>query len=296
MNSLAQVIDFFQTISPTFWGVVVGSFFSLGGVVLSNRASNKRLQAQHSNERELRNQDRDLELRKDIYLAATEAISAGLMSVANLADLETPHDKIIKGYVEKAPAIAKIQIIGNENTLIAIFNVSNELSKAHLQLGTKRIPLVSMKEQLAHLDEQVVRFGEKRDQMLELMRQYNIEGSGDERRWETINDSFKFEQQQISQALEQKKELGAKLLTDLLVYLEECVGEITRIGRLVVPAVIAVRKELHLPIDEPTYRRIVEESYAKQTANVTQLLEETRTMAKVLFDPAQNGSEEASVT
>ena len=70
----------------TFWGVFIGSFFAFGGVMLSNRASNRRLQAQFEYERELRNHDRELALRKDVYLAATEAISAGLESVAKMAD------------------------------------------------------------------------------------------------------------------------------------------------------------------------------------------------------------------
>ena len=107
MSWLNKFVEIVAMVPGTFWGVIIGSFFTLGGVVLSNRASDGRLRAQFEYERELRNRDRKLALRKDIYLAALEAISAALESVGKMADLEIPINEITERYAQRAPAVAK---------------------------------------------------------------------------------------------------------------------------------------------------------------------------------------------
>ncbi len=46
MDVLAEVLRLIEKIPATFWGVVIGSFCTLGGVVLTNRANDKRLREQ----------------------------------------------------------------------------------------------------------------------------------------------------------------------------------------------------------------------------------------------------------
>jgi len=62
--------------------VLAGSFFSLGGVWLSNRNSARNLKAQLDHDRDIRAKEREMSMRKDIYLAAPEAIAAGYYAVA----------------------------------------------------------------------------------------------------------------------------------------------------------------------------------------------------------------------
>ena len=83
-----------EKIPASFWGVVVGAFFSLGGVALTNRATDRRQRKQLAHDREVKDRDRELSLRKDVYLAAAEAISAGFMSVSRFPNLDVPHEKI----------------------------------------------------------------------------------------------------------------------------------------------------------------------------------------------------------
>jgi len=57
-------------IPATFWGVVIGSLFTLTGVYLTNRASDRRLRSQLQNDRELKNREREMTFRKETYAAA----------------------------------------------------------------------------------------------------------------------------------------------------------------------------------------------------------------------------------
>lgn len=276
MSWVAELISLVETIPPTFWGVVVGSFFSLGGVVLTNRANDRRLQAQLTHDRELRNRDRELALRKDVYLAAAEAISAGFISVSKFSNLELPHDKVTDGYVDKAPAIAKVHVIANEETARAVVSVVGELAATFLRLFARRVPLMAQKQQLAILDEQIGGFGKERDRMVELMKQYNLDGAADDRRWGVIQGTFEFEQKRVTEALEQRRALAGALYALQLEYMKDCVEETMKLGRLLVPTIVAVRRELDLPIDEAAYVQVVEESLAKQRASLTEFLQQAR--------------------
>ena len=57
-------------IPATFWGVVVGSLFTLTGIYFTNRASDRRLRVQLQNDRELKNREREMTFRKDTYAAS----------------------------------------------------------------------------------------------------------------------------------------------------------------------------------------------------------------------------------
>src|SRR5258706_7277488 len=92
----------------TFWGVVTGSFLTLIGVIATNKGNDRRLAAQLTHDREMQARERDQILRKDIYLAAAEAIQAGVSAIPRFGDLNIPHNDLLKDYTQKAPSIAKV--------------------------------------------------------------------------------------------------------------------------------------------------------------------------------------------
>ena len=251
----ALLVGAIEKIPATFWGVVAGSFLTLSGILLTNRANDLRLLRQLSNDRNIRISDRELSLRKEVYLAASEALAAGLICLGKFANLDAPHDKISEEYLSKAPVLAKVQLIATEPTLREISNVLSELSASHILLSGKRVPLAIRKQQLIQLDTQIANFAKDRDSMLELMKQHNLEGSNDQRRWATIQANFAFAESRVAETLQQKSRPEANLYQDQLKYMEECVNISIEIRRLLAPAVILLRDELMLPIDGAGYLR-----------------------------------------
>ncbi len=128
--------------------------------------------------------------------------------------------------------------------------------------------------------------------MLELMKQYNLQGLVDENLWKTIEGNFKFEAERFDRTLEQKTNLLGALIADQLNLAKECVKELNGLSRLLVSVVVAVRKELEIPIDEENYERMIEESVTKQTDNVTQFLEQIRTLVTAQYGLAVNDPDE----
>ena len=278
MSELADLLALVEKIPAIFWGVVIGSFFSLGGVILTNRAHDRRLQEQLTHDRELKNRDREMSLRKDVYLAAAEAVSAGLIAVGRFADFEIPHEKLTEGYLDKASSIAKTHVIANESTAKEIINFSNELGVTFLHLFAKRLPLLGQKQEIAFLKDQIGAFAKERDRNLELMKQYNLDGVNDQRKWNVLQRGFDFEKRRIDEAGQKANALAATFFPRQLQLVEECVQQTIRLGRLLVPVVVSVRKELELPINEAEYRKVAEEAVAKQVENLRKFMQEVKAL------------------
>jgi len=276
MNGSAEILNLIEKIPATFWGVAVGSLLSLGGVVISNRANDRRLRQQFAHDRELRNRERELSLRKDIYLTAAEAIATGINSLGNFANLDIPNDKLTAAYVDKSTSIAKVHVIAQKDTAKAIATLTGELGAAYLRLFAKRFPLLAEKQRIAVLEGQMNAFGRERDRMLELMKQHNLSGVNDKRKWDIIEKNFKFEQQRIATTIKESDDLAAVLYAKQVALMTDCINETTRLSRLIVPALVAVRMELEMPLDEAGYVTVIEESIKHQEAAVAAFIRQVQ--------------------
>lgn len=276
MTWLTDILALLEEIPATFWGVVVGSFFSLGGVVVSNRANDRRLRQQLAHDRELKNRDREFTLRKDIYLAAAEAIATGINSLGSFANLDIPNDKLTASYIDKSSSIAKVHVIAQKDTAKAIAKLTGELGLAYLRLFARRLPLLAEKQRIAMLKEQMDAFGRERDRMLELMKQYNLSGENDRRRWDIIEKNFNFEQQRIDETINEHDNLAAVLYAKQIELITDCIGETTKLSRLIAPVLAVVRTELEMPFDEASYVAVIEESIMHQKAAVAEFIKQVQ--------------------
>ncbi|GMV56146.1 MAG: hypothetical protein AMXMBFR6_19510 [Betaproteobacteria bacterium] len=200
MSILADLSCLFEQIPASFWGVVFGSILSLGGVALTNRASDRRLLAQFDHERLQKidherlqkTKERGMALRKEVFLAAAEAIAAGMNAIGRFANFDLPNDQVTADYVAKAPAIAKVHVIARAETVKAMVGFTGELGALFLKLFARRFELMGEKSAITLIDNQVAEFGKERDRVLEMIKQHNIEGTVNERRWNVLQGDFEF--------------------------------------------------------------------------------------------------------
>jgi hypothetical protein len=265
-----ELVSLVESIPSTFWGVVIGAFFAIGGVHLTNRANDRRLKLQLEHDRTLKNAERELALRKDIYLAAAEAISEGLRTMLRFPDLLISNRDLMIRYSDKAASIAKIHVVAREETVKTLSIFMSELEAAFLRLWVRRYPLMAQKEQIDILGRQADEFGETRNQMVELMRQHNIDGSNDPRRMKVLQGNFEFEQKRVDKAIEDQQALGKDLAMKGIGYFGEAYGEYKKVMKLLAPVVIAVRTELELPISRALVEKLYEETVQRQETQLTE--------------------------
>ena len=266
------IIQMVEKIPATFWGIVVGSFVTLFGVYLTNRSSERRLRIQFENDRVLRIRDREMSFRKDIYLAVTEAVTVGINTLPRFADLSISDNQLATTYLEKVPAIAKAQLVAKEKTAKALTDLATELDCAFLHLSIERLPLIVLHKRIERKEADIRRYAQVRDGMIELMRHHNIEGIRDARRFEVIQDNFKFESERLASAAVEESQMREQLLSRQVALVRACHNESMRINDLVPAALIAARGELELSIDEGAYAEILRHSRQRADAQVEDYL------------------------
>ncbi len=247
---------------------ILGASAALGSAYLTNQANDRRLREQLQHDRELKSREREMSLRKDIFLAATEAIHAGLTALTQLSHLEIPNDKLTEGYLSKASSMAKVHIVATEPSLKAVLLFSSEFSATFMRLSAKRLPLLAKKEEINVLKGLADGFLKEQTRLLELIRQHDLDGLNNPQKREYLQSLFEFESGRCEETSQKVNDLGGALYPQQLQFMQECMEETMRLWRLSVPVVTAARKELDLPLDESAYARLVEDAIQKQMVSL----------------------------
>jgi hypothetical protein len=279
---LAGLAGFLASIPAAFYGVVFGSFFSLGGVMATNRASEKRLRTQFENDREVRREDREFVLRRDIYLASAEGLYASFAALGQLTNLNTPIEDATKVISEKLSVIAKMYVIGGQEVIETVAKVATALLATLQRLMLGRIRLGIMKAHVDQLTTLMDKWHNDRNQTIELMKTYNLNLQVDQQRWAVISGRSEFEERQFNEALNTRTTVQAALLDAQSTYASDCIDRIHELRPLMVRALIAMRTELNLPLDPSIIERIVQESQETQRADLDAFLNEAREMVAAL--------------
>jgi len=272
MTFFDHLLQLLAKIPATFWGVVVGSFFTVLGVALTNRAATHRLRAQLEHERSQKAKEREMAMRKEIYLAAVEAVAAGISALPRFADLELPNNAIASDYAAKAPAIPKAHIIAGTDTVQAMVRLTNRLQELHLQGFALRASLLIEKEAITRLDDQIDRCIKEQTRFIELMRQKTLEGTIDQRGTAILNNLLADEQARHKECITERARLANILHPKHLQFLRDCALNTTRLRDLIVPLVSAVRAELELPYDARAYCLLLEESATSQQVAIDEFM------------------------
>ena len=269
-----------EKIPANFWGIIVGSFFTIIGVVLTNRSNTRRLQIQLEQDRNLKFREQDLALRKEVYLAAAEAISAGLAVVGRVGDLDIPYDKLMQSYSDKAPSIAKVNIVAGAATIKALSLFTTELAVVLLKLSLKRIKLTTLQQRLAFVQEHIGLASKERDRIASVMKELNFSGPTDQRQWAMLQESFECEGKKAADLAKEQQEIQWELFPQQVIMLQESLAHAAILNRLLVPVLASVREELGLPFDENSYAQVIEQSQTKVAESFKDFVQEGIDFAK----------------
>lgn len=271
-NFMAGILGIIS--NATFWGIIIGASFTLTGVHLTNLANDRRLreQLQHDREqkniqlahdRDLKNREREMSLRKDIYLAAAEAIHACMTLINRMPQLEISHEKLTEDYMAKSSSMAKVHIVAKETTIKAVLDFSCEVAGTLPRLSAKRQPLLQKMNDILVLSELRKKYIDEQSRLVGLMSQHQLEGSTNQEKFDLLQSNANWTQQRINECSAQQSNLASLLHHERLQFMGECSEETMRLWRLSVPVVTAVRQELDIPLHEGEYGSLVEGAVAR---------------------------------
>ena len=261
----------------SFWGIVVGSFFSLGGVILGNRASDRRFRAQQTQDRILKREEREHSLRKELYLDAAEAVSFQTNTLAKVINPLLDMEAVSYEYFSRTPKVAKALVVAGDEIAKALLDIGSTLSLVYLRLSAKRASMNTEITEIKTLGTMIESSSKERSRSLELMKQINIDGVTDDRRWSVINNNFQFEQNRISDWNTTLHLTRQNLISKQVEALDLLQNEIGTINAKMIFALAAVKRELNFPFNVDAFLLLSEEGLRNQKHELLRMIQQAQT-------------------
>ena len=204
--------------------------------------------------------EREKNIKKEVYLQAVEAITRSQNVVAILSNLNIDEQKISSGMVADAGLIAKVQIVGSEDTVKAVTKFMASIGTATLELMLERSKLVKRKNTIELLESYRLKAQDEIDRYISMMKKIYIEGSRDERLWDIVNKNLDFETEQRDKYAQEINDLWKLQNTEHLEFTKNYMDRFFEIPLLLPEAVLSVRHELDLNIYSEAYLDIYDKN------------------------------------
>lgn len=272
---LAQLSICLARVPAQFWATFSGSLFTLLGVWFTNHYTDKRAERAHEHERNSKKLDREMALRRDVYLAAAEAISHGMQMLPNYCNPLMPDHDITKEFLNKAPAIAKVQVVSDVRVSAAILKVVRALSDVTLDIGPSRASL--MQAQATLTDKEKIKDARLQTreaiaaQMLEGVRSGAIKTLTNDPNPELLailDEAIAQETRAVEEARNDVRNLTIQTFAVAL-------SGLNTISSLLPEAYLAVREELSLDVDAEAFKAILDEHARLAIARISEALLQT---------------------
>lgn len=240
MNDFRFIANLFAKIPTTFWAVLLGSFISLLGSIIANRANLRRLRLQLQNDRELKNWEREMTFRKDTYIAAAEAIAVSIGALSKFSELSFSPKEVSETYLAQMPALAKVNLVAGEDTIRALANFGAGFTGAFLRLAQERMLLSNLQEQIAAR----VKFANS-----------GIDPAG------------------LATTNQEIRQMTSDFSAKRFLFIKQCFLENKNVNQLLIPLLVAARMELELSISKDRYAEILHQAYSNVEAHFDEFIQ-----------------------
>lgn len=247
-------IKFLKLIPDFIWPLVA--------VVIGGMLTWIPLHWQLEHESREREKERQMSVRLDVYLFAAEKIGECL---TYLIDFPNKREFPREGYWE---AINQIQIIGSKETLAAVCRFNEYMEEAFTELAPQVFEIVLLEERLDSLTELLYETKEERKIYIEEMKEHNLSGIIDEHKWSVIKANSASARSRFDQLMREHNKTGKEILKLTSDLAPKCVKKAQAGEELLIPVMVAIRKELDAPFDEKAYRERMKAGHNKSKANI----------------------------
>lgn len=256
-----MILNILLKIPNVVWAAVIASLLTLGGVFLTNRGTYKRLIKQLEHESAQKDRDRNMGLRRQVYLDAAEAITENHLILMKIPNLGISDLELSEKFSKSAATISKVYAIGSSKTVKSVSELTSIIGSKYLLFIAERIPLVQRKHEIDIQNELIMKASAERDQMIEIMKNVNLQGIQDDRLMGVAERNFKFQQEQVTKLLDKRNQLIEINGEEQIQLAMKCFQASREVSEYFTPAISSVREEMDIPFDEDAYRTAMERSW-----------------------------------
>jgi hypothetical protein len=266
---LHNIVVWLSEISDVIWAAVIASGLTLSGVTLSNRANRKCLLMQLNHAAEEKNKERELQIRKDVYMEAAEAVAESIKDIQLLPNriIHTDNLEVCNKLLQ---ALAKVHMVGTLDTVKNTTQFMEKFNQSTLPIIPEITKFAILKQELAGLNNVS---NIKISSMKEINRNFEQMDSSSKQTpgilevYKNTFQSMKTEHDTTIDSIMTKegelKSLHTKLLT-------MCLKASIYLQKESLYVILSIRKELNLEIDSTEYLSRMEEMFKKSESSLTQ--------------------------
>ncbi len=272
---LESVFALLKSVPAIFYAITTGSTITLSGLYMQNRSESERNTERLRHDAMMRDRERDMALRREVYLKSAEALAHAQEYLAAFAREELAadqHEALIKGI---GGDLNKVHIVGSLATVRAIVEANEFFVRRVADLSVQRLPVRRLKDEIKAEEMLLEAAGGRRDEALARMREMDQAQATESAFWGVQNQILAEAQSAIEGATERLRELREGLLTIEAQLLREAANAGIAFGALVVQANVAIRRELEMPLDTEAYLGLMERSQELIARNVDTFREQT---------------------
>jgi|GEM_PF-4777231 len=236
----------------------IGACIALFGTYLQNRANRKRQQELLENDRELKRLDRELNLKREIFLQAANTVSAMNTYLRSFFDLNMNVQQQTELLLKDSGSLQKVALVANNETLEAIDNLYYCFAMSNAKLNVERLKFISIQSDIEILESELESAHQMQDFIITTYKNTpNIPQNQEVIvRLSRDFDNLTAEIEKLNDEIKKRKIKLLEYQRDLFPMIASIMDEFTS---ATAEATLLIRKELNLPIDEELYRRKVKE-------------------------------------
>jgi hypothetical protein len=225
---------------------VLSGIITLVSVSLSNGNSRRNLRAQlaHDSEQlerrlayeaDQRDRERKMSLRREIYLEAAAALTHANGLIGRITNIENDQKMLGDEFATDLSKIAKVHIVGSDQTVQAIMGYVNVLGPSFMELVAKRAPLMTRKAAIDLEGTFVDAALAERKRFTAMMQQLSLDGVTDESKWGPIRRQSEIATEAYASHAAQKNELWCEQVEGIIAIVRDSLALTDKLVRLLPP-------------------------------------------------------------
>lgn len=258
------------------WAAIISSMIAWFGVVVVNRQETKRTKLRLEHDAIQRGKEREMGLRREVYLGAAETLGNAFRYLALFSDPGINPQEHLKIIQNMPAAINKVHLIASTDTISALSEATSYFAKSNLELHRQKIPINILNQEIQRVKQIISGQESYRGYLLDTMHQLERSANKDPNLWAPLGKQFEITYQQINENIGRIGILQKKLFGLQIELAKKSDGALREFGKLLIDANIAGRKELNLPLDEEKYKALQKEHNERAQAEMQRFLEGVR--------------------
>lgn len=255
---LSTVWSVIQSIPQTVWTALMGSGFTLLGVIFANRHSREQLKTQLAADAEEKAKQRLAELRKAVYLEGAEELVKANAVIGALPQTDLSKVNVgleLKGFFA---SMMKLQLVGDPKTARLANGLASSYGEVLGRTIIQVLPIRNAVSELAINDNQFVEHQNEIKRILAAMTARNESGNADLDGFEAKNRSLEFHKKQAANIKEEMKRLRLLHTSLQLAFMQSVSVTMKALMMELLPLMLELRRELDVGGSHEDFKEMLE--------------------------------------